>query len=75
MDRVEQVIPDQTDRRVIELMLHGERRTAVFAEAMGVAHLGKDEQKRMVKRKKDQLKKRLQRLGIGLQEANGENRG
>jgi hypothetical protein len=51
------------ERRVLELMLAGERDTAVYAEALAVAHLPPAEQEREVKRVKDRLKKRLEREG------------
>jgi hypothetical protein len=51
----------ESDQRVLELMRRGERRTSVFAVAMGISHLPVAEQKREVKRAKDRLKKRLQR--------------
>jgi hypothetical protein len=43
----------------------GERSTAVFAAAMGLADRPKDEQQREVKRMKDCLKQRLKRAGGG----------
>jgi DNA-directed RNA polymerase specialized sigma24 family protein len=49
--------------RVLHLLLDRERRTAVFAEALGIAQLPAVEQQRIVKLCKDKLKKRLQRAG------------
>jgi hypothetical protein len=49
--------------RVRELMRHGERRTPVFAEAIGVAHLPKREQEAAVKRVKYRIGKRRERGG------------
>jgi RNA polymerase sigma-70 factor (ECF subfamily) len=49
--------------RVLELMLAGERRDAVFAEALDVGDRPDEEQAREVKRVKDRLKKRLEREG------------
>jgi RNA polymerase sigma-70 factor (ECF subfamily) len=49
------------ERVVAELMIEGERRTAVFAQALGIVHLSQDEQRQEVKRVKDRLKKRLRR--------------
>jgi RNA polymerase sigma-70 factor (ECF subfamily) len=51
------------ERRVVELLLAGERRTEVFAEAIGQGQLPAAEQKREVKRVKDRIKKRLERGG------------
>jgi RNA polymerase sigma-70 factor (ECF subfamily) len=51
------------EQRVLELMLAGEHRDAVFAEALGVSELSVEEQKREMKRVKDRLKARLKRGG------------
>jgi RNA polymerase sigma-70 factor (ECF subfamily) len=63
---VEMVITDPTDRRLVELMLDGERRTEAFANVLGIAHLANEQQRQMVKQHKDRLKKRLERLGVKL---------
>jgi RNA polymerase sigma-70 factor (ECF subfamily) len=49
------------ERRVLELMLGGERKTQAYAEVLGLLGLPAAEQKREVKRVKDRLKKRLER--------------
>jgi RNA polymerase sigma-70 factor (ECF subfamily) len=54
---------DETDRRVLELMLDGERDTDVFAEVLGIADRPADERKAVVKREKDRIKARLRRAG------------
>jgi DNA-directed RNA polymerase specialized sigma24 family protein len=51
--------------RVLELMLRKERRTRQYAEVCGVAHLPAGEQRKVIKRVKDKLKKRLERAGGG----------
>ena len=51
----------EKERRVLELILVRERRTAVYAEACGILHLTPQEQRREVKRLKDRLKKRMER--------------
>jgi hypothetical protein len=51
--------------RVWELMQGGERRTPVFAEALGLSSLPQREQRAAVKRVKDRITKRLQRAGGG----------
>jgi hypothetical protein len=56
---------DETERAVLVLMGERERRTAVFAEAMRVSHLSREEQTRKVKRMKDRIKARLRRAGGG----------
>jgi RNA polymerase sigma-70 factor, ECF subfamily len=55
------------ERAVYDLMRMNERRTATYARALHIAHLAPDEQRRLVKRAKDRLKKRLERMG-GLRE-------
>jgi hypothetical protein len=49
------------DRTVLALMLTFEKRTVVFAEALGIAHLPEKEQRARVNTVKDRLSKRLKR--------------
>ncbi len=49
------------ERRVLELLLAGERSTAAFAGALGLAGLPPGEQEAEVKRAKDRIKARLKR--------------
>lgn len=49
------------ERRVLDLMRDGERRTEVFAAALGLGDQSPDEQRREVKRTKDRIVKRLRR--------------
>jgi len=51
----------EAESRALDLMLHGERKTAVFAEALGITHLPTNVQRTEVKRLKDKLKKRIER--------------
>jgi DNA-directed RNA polymerase specialized sigma24 family protein len=51
------------EARVLELMLRRERRTAIYADACGVADRPAKEQRRLVKRIKDRLQKRIERQG------------
>jgi DNA-directed RNA polymerase specialized sigma24 family protein len=53
----------EVETRVLELMQRGERHTAVYAEAAGLADRPLQEQRQGVKRIKDRLKKRIQRQG------------
>lgn len=53
---------DDRDWAAVQLMLEGERRTAAYAPLAGVVDLTELEQARAVKRLKDRLQKRLQRL-------------
>jgi hypothetical protein len=54
---------DPADQRVLELMVRGERATAVYATELGISGLPAQEQERQVKRAKDRIKKRLERGG------------
>ena len=58
---------DATEWQVVELMGDGERRTAPFAAVLGLTHLSEIKQAREVKRVKDKLKKRLERLAGRIQ--------
>jgi DNA-directed RNA polymerase specialized sigma24 family protein len=53
----------EADRVVLDLHLDGERRTAVFAAAMGIADRPAAEQAAEVKRVKDKITARLKRAG------------
>jgi hypothetical protein len=52
--------PDE--RAVFELMIEGERRTEVFAASLGLSGLPFPDQQREIKRVKDRIKRRVQRL-------------
>jgi len=51
--------------RFLDLMLQGERKTTVFAQALGIEDLPPSAQEAEVKRVKDKLKKRLERRTHG----------
>lgn len=51
----------QREWLVFKLMEKGERRTAVYARALGIECLPREEQARRVKREKDRIRKRLKR--------------
>ncbi len=53
----------EVESRVLELMLRRERRTAIYADACGIADRPLKEQRRLVKQIKDRLQKRLERGG------------
>lgn len=57
------ILADPTDLAVVTLLMDGVRETAPYAEALGIAHLPPEEQRRRVKQAKDRWKKRLSRLG------------
>ena len=54
-------LPDERDRRVLDLIVARERRTEVFAALLGLDALPLPEQRRAVKRDKDRVLKRVQR--------------
>jgi hypothetical protein len=56
-----QMLDDPMDKKVFELRLTGERRTAVFAQVMGISHLPLAEQRRTVKKAKDRIDVLLRR--------------
>ncbi len=60
---LQSLLPDPRDQALLTLLAEGERSTAVFAEALGLADLPREEQRTEVKRHKDRLKKKLQRYG------------
>lgn len=49
------------EKRALDLMSQGERRTEIYAAALGIEHLAFDEQRKEVKRVKDRLIKRFER--------------
>jgi DNA-directed RNA polymerase specialized sigma24 family protein len=51
----------EVERRVVELMLAGERKTIAYATALNLEGLPAGEQEREVKRVKDRIRKRLER--------------
>jgi hypothetical protein len=53
----------EAERRVLALMLDGERSSAAYAQVLGITGLPAAEQEREVKRAKDRIKKRLEREG------------
>lgn len=50
------------ERAVIELMGEGVRESAAYADVLGISHLPLEEQRAAVKREKDRLSRRLERL-------------
>ena len=54
------------EREAVDLIIDGERRTEVYAHVIGLQDRPWQEQVREVKRAKDRLKKRMQRLWRGM---------
>jgi hypothetical protein len=53
------------EQAVLDLMVQGERKTSVFAQALGIEALSRNEQETEVYRVKDKLKKRIERRTHG----------
>jgi RNA polymerase sigma-70 factor (ECF subfamily) len=64
MAQVRAAAETRQDAMVLQMMIDGERRSDRFAEALGLEGLSPDERRRAVKRHKDRLKKRIERLGL-----------
>ena len=54
-----------SEERFLDLMLQGERKTTVFAQALGIEDLPPSEQEAEVHRVKNKLKKRIERRTHG----------
>jgi RNA polymerase sigma-70 factor (ECF subfamily) len=66
--RVVEAFPDPLDRQLLNLMLRDERKTSVYSSVLEIQGLEQKEQQRIVKRHKDRITKRLQRLRGKLRE-------
>lgn len=55
------VLPEERDRKILDLIVSGERKTEVFASLLGLQPLGAEEQQRQVKREKDRVLARVRR--------------
>jgi RNA polymerase sigma factor (sigma-70 family) len=61
---VRETFPDARDRRLLQLILDGERQTQSFARILGIEDRPVADQRKIVKACKDRLKARLKRLGV-----------
>jgi RNA polymerase sigma-70 factor, ECF subfamily len=59
-------IEDPQDRRLLALLVKGENSTEAWAHELGIQDLSAAEQRKVVKRHKDRINKRLERLGASL---------
>ncbi len=59
--RIIALLPDEEMKTVFRLCAEGERRTSIFASALGLSDLGVTEQNLRIKRAKDRMKKYLTR--------------
>lgn len=62
-EQIASAFPDQQDRQLLALLLKGERRTESYVRILGLVS-GEEDTIRAVKRHKDRIKKRLQRIGV-----------
>ena len=61
--KVQNAVPNERDRRMLKLILAGERSTKEFAKVLGLRGLPPLDQRREVKQHRDRLLKVLERLG------------
>lgn len=62
--RLKAAAENSRDLAILQLIIQGEKRTEIFADALGLSELSPEAQRSAVKRHKDRLKKRVQRLRI-----------
>jgi RNA polymerase sigma-70 factor, ECF subfamily len=62
-DRILTHVTSARDRKLLQMMRDGEKRTSAFAAVLGIGELTLTEQKRAVKQHKDRLKQWLKRTG------------
>lgn len=55
------LFPDAGDRRMVDMMLEKIRETSEYSALLGLGHLSDQEQADEIKRRKDRIKKKLQR--------------
>ena len=58
---LQSLLPDPVDQRLLQLMMDGVRETDAYAEILGIGDLTIEEQKHIVKRNKDRIKKIITR--------------
>jgi hypothetical protein len=56
-----ELLPNIVDQKIMRLMMEGERATHTFANVLGILDLPSNEQRKIVKRNKDRIKKIIQR--------------
>lgn len=61
LEQLADLFPDAADQEVVGLLLEGERKTHAFAKVLGILDLPVAEQRVIVKRQKDRIKKTIQR--------------
>lgn len=63
MKTIFECFPDPTDKKLLLLMIEGEKKTSIFARVLGAHNLTNEEQQKIVKQHKDRIKSKLKRLG------------
>lgn len=63
LERLEKLNSSKEERAFLGLILQGERSTRRLAEALGLGPMSEMDLRREVKRRRDRLMKRLERLG------------
>jgi RNA polymerase sigma-70 factor (ECF subfamily) len=61
--KVKEVVPDERDRRALQLILAGEGSSEVLAKELGLVNLSPTKRRQEVKRHRDRLLSVLKRLG------------
>jgi DNA-directed RNA polymerase specialized sigma24 family protein len=59
--KIKEILPSPSDQKLVELLLDGVRETEPYATILGITDRPTKEQRNIVKRHKDRLKKQLQR--------------
>jgi RNA polymerase sigma-70 factor (ECF subfamily) len=63
LEHMFEAITEPRDRQLLQLLRDGVRKTAAYAEILGIQDRNTLEQRKLVKQHKDRLKKQLERLG------------
>ena len=66
--KIDALFKDPKDKRIVELIMDGERSTEPFSQVLGLESLPVEEQRAKVKRHKDRIKKRLRRHSEGFRD-------
>lgn len=60
-EKIKELLPEPLDQKLVALLIDGIRETNAYANILGITDKPIEEQKKIVKRHKDRLKKQLQR--------------
>jgi len=67
--KINVLFDEPKEREFLDLMLHGERVTEKYSAVLGIENLPISEQRKIVKRHKDRIGKKLERLGDKIRES------